>query len=466
MSNRRRAQTRRQRQAAIGTAVLSALIAGGLSAPAQAEPAPGAKITTVPDPGARPVANGLPQLPSGRLARPVTLPVAPKDALAAQLAAAITDQQVLAEARLELRQQHDNAVLDQAMADYAWRISADELHKARDAAEQAAVEAYQAAGKLPPDMTYGSTLRDLGALLPRKGDMPTVTESAARDLARANQAERAAYAKLTEAIAAEKRAAAALATMDVQYLRCEKALLELQRRMTALKTEEDRRLEREEQNLGAGYDAGKSNAGLMANFKARKAVLFALDQLGKPYQWGDEGPNRFDCSGLMWASYRSVGVSLNRVAKDQYFGTRAKTVSTSALLPGDLLFFATNPSDWHTIHHVGMYLGDGRMVHSPTTGDFVKVSRVNLYNVDFATRVLDAIPAPQQPNPAPTTPKPKPTKTTSPTPTPTATPTSTPTTAPPTVTPTTPAATNTPTPAQTTSPTTAASTPATASAKP
>jgi cell wall-associated NlpC family hydrolase len=93
------------------------------------------------------------------------------------------------------------------------------------------------------------------------------------------------------------------------------------------------------------------------------AVKFALAQLGKPYQWGADGPRSFDCSGLVQTSYRAAGVHLPRVSRQQYGA--GKLVSLRSLRAGDLLFYARDTSDRRTIYHVGMYLGAGRMVEAP-----------------------------------------------------------------------------------------------------
>jgi hypothetical protein len=168
----------------------------------------------------------------------------------------------------------------------------------------------------------------------------------------------------------------------------------------------ERTQEAKEQQLGGRYISGESVAGMKANDKAMKAVRYALAQLGDPYVWAAEGPNSFDCSGLMWASYRSAGYNqLPRVARDQYYATRMQSVPQSALLPGDLLFFASG-SSWQTVHHVGMYLGNGKMVHAPTTGDVVKVSTVWWSRFYAATRVFPAVPT--GPTAPPTTKPPKP----------------------------------------------------------
>ncbi|TVR34773.1 MAG: hypothetical protein EA388_08480 [Nitriliruptor sp.] len=94
---------------------------------------------------------------------------------------------------------------------------------------------------------------------------------------------------------------------------------------------------------------------------ASVAVEAALAQLGKPYQWGATGPNSFDCSGLMVYAWRQAGVTLPRTSASQFANLRS--VSRSELQPGDLVF-AGSPS----VHHVGMYIGGGQIVHSPRAG--------------------------------------------------------------------------------------------------
>src|SRR5579862_8877370 len=104
------------------------------------------------------------------------------------------------------------------------------------------------------------------------------------------------------------------------------------------------------------------------------ALAWALQQVGKPYQWGAAGPDAFDCSGLVLRAWQAAGVALPRVAADQYGAGSHLPVADVA--PGDLVFFATDPSDPATIEHVGIALGDGRMVDAPHTGASVRVEAV------------------------------------------------------------------------------------------
>ena len=103
------------------------------------------------------------------------------------------------------------------------------------------------------------------------------------------------------------------------------------------------------------------------NEKANKALSFCKSKLGTPYLWGGTGP-RYDCSGLMMKAYASVGISIPRTSKQQ--STFGKSVSKSNLQVGDLVFFGS------PVHHVGMYIGNNQYIHSPKTGDVVKISNL------------------------------------------------------------------------------------------
>jgi cell wall-associated NlpC family hydrolase len=96
-----------------------------------------------------------------------------------------------------------------------------------------------------------------------------------------------------------------------------------------------------------------------------EVVNVARRYLGAPYQWAAAGPNRFDCSGFTMYVYRQVGVSLPHSSRAQ-IGS-GERVSRANLQPGDLVFFGS------PIHHVGIYVGGGMMIHSPHTGAVVRI---------------------------------------------------------------------------------------------
>src|SRR5689334_732329 len=121
--------------------------------------------------------------------------------------------------------------------------------------------------------------------------------------------------------------------------------------------------------------------------RAQVAIKTAMAQIGLPYEWGGDGPTKgdagFDCSGLTTFAYAAAGVSLPRTAHTQYYAG-PHVPQGAALQPGDLVFYGT-PS---FVHHVGMYLGDGKMVNAPTFGQPVQVAFYRWGGDDFlgATR--------------------------------------------------------------------------------
>ena len=107
------------------------------------------------------------------------------------------------------------------------------------------------------------------------------------------------------------------------------------------------------------------NVNVDANSSAGIAVKTALAQVGDPYVWAAAGPDAFDCSGLTMYAWAAAGVGLPHSSAMQYSATTR--VSTSALQPGDLLFY------YSPVHHVAMYIGGGRMVEAPYSGLSVRV---------------------------------------------------------------------------------------------
>jgi cell wall-associated NlpC family hydrolase len=94
-----------------------------------------------------------------------------------------------------------------------------------------------------------------------------------------------------------------------------------------------------------------------------------MAQRGKPYVWAASGPGSFDCSGLTSYAFRVAGISLPHSSAMQ--SKMGQSVSRDQLQPGDLIFF------YSPVSHVGIYIGNGQMVHAPTSGDVVKVAGVD-----------------------------------------------------------------------------------------
>ncbi len=123
-------------------------------------------------------------------------------------------------------------------------------------------------------------------------------------------------------------------------------------------------------DVSAGYNGASTDSG--ASTKAQRMVEAALKQRGKPYVWGAEGPNGFDCSGLVYYAARQAGVNIDRTTAAGYYN---KLPRVSSLKPGDLIFpkdsfpgknFANGQPG-----HVMIYIGNGQCVHAPGRGKYV-----------------------------------------------------------------------------------------------
>ncbi|MBW1599312.1 glycoside hydrolase [Streptomyces sp. JJ38] len=102
-----------------------------------------------------------------------------------------------------------------------------------------------------------------------------------------------------------------------------------------------------------------------ASERGKKAVTYALAQLGKDYEWGAEGPETFDCSGLTLRAWEAAEVPIPRTSQEQW--RQLERVDIADMRPGDLIIYKEDAS------HVGMYLGDGEIVHAPRTGRQIRV---------------------------------------------------------------------------------------------
>lgn len=200
----------------------------------------------------------------------------------------------------------------------------------------------------------------------------------------AAQAERDIRSAVDRQQAAVREIATQKAELVRQLGQAQARALELQRqRAEALARARAARLAR----LAGG---GQANAAALLAGDARRGAIVAraaLRWLGTRYSWGGgttEGPSYgiaqgagirgFDCSGLALYAWAKVGVRLDHWTGTQW--TSGPHVPTNLLRPGDLVFFAHNTNDPDTIHHVGIYIGEGRMVEAPYTGARVRISSI------------------------------------------------------------------------------------------
>ncbi|HEY8474591.1 MAG TPA: NlpC/P60 family protein [Natronosporangium sp.] len=372
----------------------------------------------MPEDGARPVPEGQLPMPGGGLAPnpPATTTLGP---LAAEIAQKEIELQTAVQQLAAIEPQLTPADTAAELAEQDWLAKSAALAEAEQTLDQLVSESYRGIAALPPDL-FIPELPGLQAHAPAMPvEVPIGAEAAARGYIKARDEAQAAAAQLELARTNAETLADQAADLEARIERLTDELERLRDRNAELLVEQERaREQRAQQNA----DVNPAPVdGYRPHPRAVQAVRFALSQLGKPYVWGAEGPNAYDCSGLVWASYRTVGRTLPRVAADQYWGTRDKLVTRSAaqarrgLLAGDLIFFASGHS-WQSIHHVGMYIGNGQMVHAPNSREVVKISPVWWDRLFAVTRVFDAIPlpgtdpgagnpgSPGQPNPQPGTP--------------------------------------------------------------
>ena len=233
-----------------------------------------------------------------------------------------------------------------------------------------------------------------------------VLRGTAKDLATARadglrrQAEEAAAAAAA-AKAAAARAAAARAAAAAAALAAQKRAAALAQQQAAAAAA------RQGGNGGGGSSADGGSSGYTNNggglvppgghsistpAQRQGAIAFAESQIGVWYRWagaGEVGPTvtstgiqklpGYDCSGLTMEAYAAVGISLAHYTGAQW--DEGLHVSQAQLQPGDLVFFATNTNDPSTIHHVGIYIGNGQMVDAPATGEQIGIH--NAFRSDY-----------------------------------------------------------------------------------
>jgi cell wall-associated NlpC family hydrolase len=279
------------------------------------------------------------------------------DATDQQIAAAADKLEIVVEQyndlQEDLRGTRDRAAgLDRELGSLASTMATH-----RDQAAQLAADAYRGHGAQPLAAVAAlltATTDDLvGSLL--------MLDRLSRDQRRiiselAGTHERLAAARAAaEAVAEKQRAQERQLAARKQHIEAEIG------RLTRLRGAADERDPDPPQRTARPPDLG-SGAGA-------KAVRFAYAQLGKRYKWAGEGPDGYDCSGLTAAAWRAAGVKLPHNAARQW--RSVKRISRAERQPGDLIFYYAD------IHHVGIYIGDGNVIHAPRTGKNIRIDRVD-----------------------------------------------------------------------------------------
>ncbi|AKZ57657.1 putative NLP/P60 family secreted protein [Streptomyces ambofaciens ATCC 23877] len=139
---------------------------------------------------------------------------------------------------------------------------------------------------------------------------------------------------------------------------------ERERQERAARQESDASAGSSQPSDGTGASSGSTTPDASYGTKAEKALAFARAQIGKPYVWGATGPGSYDCSGLTQAAWKAASFTLPRTTYDQV--NAGTTVPVSQAQPGDLVFF------YDDLSHVGLYIGNGMMIHAPKPGAYVR----------------------------------------------------------------------------------------------
>ncbi len=204
----------------------------------------------------------------------------------------------------------------------------------------------------------------LETLTESQNDLKTAKATVQKKLATAREL-------LSELTAEEKARLAAIERKKQEEAARKAAELAKQQ---AAERERQEREQAAQQESGAGSGSGGSSGGTGTTepsapdasygTKAEKALAFARAQIGKPYVWGATGPGSYDCSGLTQAAWKAADVTLPRTTYDQV--DAGTTVPVSQAQPGDLVFF------YDDLSHVGLYIGNGMMIHAPKPGAYVR----------------------------------------------------------------------------------------------
>ncbi|MEU8078287.1 NlpC/P60 family protein [Catellatospora citrea] len=248
------------------------------------------------------------------------------------------------------------------------RKKADELAAQLAPLEQKVQVARARIGALADQLYRGGTLAQVNAFL-RSGDAGVM----AQRLLVLDQLAHDKKERIADTLAAKSALDAVKQPLDETIAQLTKIEAEQATRSKAVEAEIAKLNKLRLQAYGSGSGTGElapvACPTAYPGGPAGKAVQFACRQIGKMYGWGDAGPSTFDCSGLTMAAWAQAGVSLPHNARSQR--ANVKSVSRADLKPGDLVFYYSD------LHHVGMYAGNGWIVHASQTGKPIAMRRMD-----------------------------------------------------------------------------------------
>jgi cell wall-associated NlpC family hydrolase len=328
---------------------------------------------------------------------PLPAVAAPEQATTSQEAAALVaarahDLEVVTEQFNDAREQLKTAQADAQAADAQAADAEAAVTAARDQVRQVARSAYtgDTLSTLQAMLSSGSAdemldrVGTLGTIADHNNELLTAAQTATEqaDAAQAAAAKSAAdaQAQVEQVTKQQDDLNAQIADYQAQYDRLNAA------EQQASRAAAERAAAAEAAAADSSSDSGSSSSRSTGSSASRPAaaapapvvagsgaaataVNAAMAQLGEPYVWAAAGPNSFDCSGLVQYAYAAAGVSLPHSSSSQ--ARMGTAVTRDQLQPGDVIAF------YSPVSHIGIYIGNGQMVHAPTSGDVVKVASID-----------------------------------------------------------------------------------------
>ncbi|MEV6326982.1 C40 family peptidase [Streptomyces sp. NPDC051909] len=246
------------------------------------------------------------------------------------------------------------------------------LQKGRDEVGRLARQQYRSRGELSPYL--GLLLSaDPGDALDQRRLLARAARERAAAVTRLQTAEKKADALAHASRTALERRTALLGGRKKQKETVEAKLREVERLLAGLSPEQLGRLASLETQATAGAQSALLGSGALDGTRTpsaagAEALRFAVGQIGKPYEWGAEGPDTYDCSGLTQSAWAAAGQEIPRTSQEQW--ETLPHVALTDLRPGDLVVYFPEAT------HIALYLGDGMVVHAPRPGARIKVSPI------------------------------------------------------------------------------------------
>ena len=296
-----------------------------------------------------------------------------KDQVKAQVDALYSQAEQATEAYDAAQEQQGK--LQQQVNDLENQVAREQaqLNKLRDSLGSLASAQYRDGGIDPSVQLFLSS--DPSNFLDRASTLDQMSGRQADELKQLQEQQRQLDQARTEASAKLSQLATTRQDLQNKKKDVQSKLAKAQSLLNTLTAQERASIDRASRD-SARPDLGNSAA---ASQRAAAALAAAESVIGSPYVWGATGPSSFDCSGLTSWAYAQAGISIPRTSQEQAtIGTR---LTMSELKPGDLVFF------YGDIHHVGLYAGNGMVLHAPHTGASVRFETMSDMPFEFGVRV-------------------------------------------------------------------------------